>query len=686
MEDRATKLARLGRLRRKLPHMSQSALTAVLREAQREPLPRVSRRDDLRFVRNAIADQSTPYGTVHTKVPLARSDGSIWWLECQCILAMLYATAKWSMGFSRLITSTLARCGPSTPHNPWKLAIYCDEVDPGDPLSSTHGRKFQAVYWSLTTFGLCVLWHEECWFTACTARTDEVKRVVGGMSAVIVAILTNAFLGTHDPMVAGVVLDLANGTQVRIFIEFDMFVADEKAVQEVNCTRGANAENPCFCCMNLKNKRSVALPYARLNIFVDSTELDITKLRFHTDETIFHVFDELQRKSAIETPAEFTLTQKTAGFTYVPGSMMQNQRIRHIYEPISCTIWDWMHCVFVDGIFSITFGLLMMSFKPHGVTYATLHAFLQQWTWPARINSRSVAGKDSCSPANAKKWYGKDRKFKPPASEQVSLYQVFAYFFVVECRVPRVCQAGVTCFLLLCDVIDALLGIARNVITPDYLMCVISRFLEAFKAVFGPAHMTSKFHWILHLPWQLLKHGILVACFVHERKHRLLKRYAADKRNTSHDFERGLLAELTDHHLTMLEDSELCFDPKLINAYVRPPKAALATLREAYGPTASIEIASSARINHLCTAHRGDVVLMVVGGVKAVGRLFLFASVDNVLVVGVSLWSLIDVGQNSARWSATAPRESILEADCILDTVIWSQTDDVVTVIMPPYE
>ena len=248
MEDRATKLARLGRLRRNLPHMSQSALTAVLREAQREPLPRVSRRDDLRFVRNAVADQSTPYGTVHTQVPLAREDGSIWLLECQCLWAMLYATAKWSSGFSRLIASTLARCGPSTPQNPWKLAIYCDEVDPGDPLSSTHGRKFQAVYWSLLTFGLAVLWHEECWFTACTARTDEVKHVVGGMSAVIAAILTHAFLGTHDPAVGGIVLDLFDGTQVRIFIVFDMFVADEKAVQEVVCTRGANAELPCFCC------------------------------------------------------------------------------------------------------------------------------------------------------------------------------------------------------------------------------------------------------------------------------------------------------------------------------------------------------------------------------------------------------------------------------------------------------
>jgi hypothetical protein len=77
-----------------------------------------------------------------------------------------------------LIKQTLQRSGPPTPSRPWKLCLYSDEVDPGDPLLGKHARKFQACFWSIIDFGATALSHEELWFTVCVVRSTIVRDVV----------------------------------------------------------------------------------------------------------------------------------------------------------------------------------------------------------------------------------------------------------------------------------------------------------------------------------------------------------------------------------------------------------------------------------------------------------------------------------------------------------------------------
>ena len=85
----------------------------------------------------------------------------------------------------------------------------------------------------------------------------------------------------------------------------------------------------------------------------------------------------------------------------------------------------------------------------------------------------------------------------------------------------------------LCDLSDALQAInLGGAITPDYLRGCINVFLQAVVAAGWRDVLVPKFYWLVHLPNHLARFGRLPTCFVHERKHKFVKQYAADIKNT----------------------------------------------------------------------------------------------------------------------------------------------------------
>ena len=121
--------------------------------------------------------------------------------------------------------------------------------------------------------------------------------------------------------------------------------------------------------------------------------------------------------------------------------------------------------------------------------------------------------------------------------------------------------------------------------------------------------MQPKFHWLLHYAPCLSRFGTLISCFVHERKHRTIKRYAADILNTT-NYEKPLLSEATCQHLYMLFMPETF---KFSVGLVRPVQATKKVhdlLRDHFG-TNVLDVSSSAesRISEYATCHKTDVVL-----------------------------------------------------------------------------
>ena len=54
----------------------------------------------------------------------------------------------------------------------------------------------------------------------------------------------------------------------------------------------------------------------------------------------------------------------------------------------------------------------------------------------------------------------------------------------------------------------------------------MARHYAAHVAAYGHTLFVPKFHYMLHIPTQLATFGFLIACFAHERKHKIVKRWA----------------------------------------------------------------------------------------------------------------------------------------------------------------
>ena len=141
--DRPNKLQRLEQFRRRVPHVSASALSKILAEVEASGVPELHSRDDMRDARHSMATRLTPYGAVLQDMQLVPKapHGPIRLLYLHP-LAMLYTAFAHADGFSQFFKSRLAEHPPS-PRVPWSLILYSDEITPGNVLAPTTAERFR---------------------------------------------------------------------------------------------------------------------------------------------------------------------------------------------------------------------------------------------------------------------------------------------------------------------------------------------------------------------------------------------------------------------------------------------------------------------------------------------------------------------------------------------------------------
>ena len=251
--DRPSKLARLSGLRSRLPHISHSALAALLTIAKEEPLPELTKRDDIRDARDAVALQDTRYGKLIITLTLPGTNGRDVTIPVQNPFAMLWAAAQCKY-FARLLATTAER-NPPSPTKPWSVCIYSDEITPGNQLKPDNQRKLQGVYWTFLEFGPAALAKEDNWLVVTTSQSVNVKLIQGGMSAVIGAILKMFFSSTsYNLQTAGISVTLhpdSGGVLLRIFGAFKCKLGDEAALHAVWMCKGSSGLKICVECANI---------------------------------------------------------------------------------------------------------------------------------------------------------------------------------------------------------------------------------------------------------------------------------------------------------------------------------------------------------------------------------------------------------------------------------------------------
>ena len=200
--------------------------------------------------------------------------------------------------------------------------------------------------------------------------------------------------------------------------------------------------------------------------------------------------------------------------------------------------------------------------------------------------------------------------------------------------------------------------------------------------------MVPKFHYSFHLPRQVRKFGWACSCFVHERKHKLAKRFGNAVRNTSAAWEKGVLRDCTATHVFALRDADpYTFDGHARLQNPRPPKADLReSLKGEFGlrDERILEVSARVRINEHETCSVRDVVLLQVqqhGDLPCIGQLLLTFSVDAVPIGILRQWPVPST--SAQHWKCRADGQLVAcFSEGIACSLIWAGTD-VRTVLKP---
>ena len=125
-------------------------------------------------------------------------------------------------------------------------------------------------------------------------------------------------------------------------------------------------------------------------------------------------------------------------------------------------------------------------------------------------------------------------EFKSTASEALSIYPVIRSFLQRYRMLEHddidvaIC---VQSFLAVCSLLDTLKSSMRGEVNPEELHDKVVCHLCSFSAAYGECKFIPKHHYCLHLAQGAARHGILLSAFVHERRHKLVKRFATEIAN-----------------------------------------------------------------------------------------------------------------------------------------------------------
>ena len=688
MSDRKRRLSSLDTFRRRLPHVSQSALSAVLDEVEKIGVPQTHGRNAMREAREIKSATETPYGPLHQELELTSDDGAIplRFVHPLAFLWLAYNTCKPFADF------LFERCqsNPSSPDKPWDLALYSDEVTPGDANSIDARRKMQVVYYSFLQFGSAALCREDLWFQITSKRSSEVNKCHGGMSQLFGALVKVFFVSAvGDIRTCGIRL-MREGpfVPVDIFCKLSCFVQDGAAHKMTFHHKGDAGAKHCLLCKNVFSSTSSIADEDGTHPLC-SNVIKYNMLDLASSAELRRAALKIRDHKAIDPPGIFKLRQMALGFTDVPYSMLTDPALDDIVFPSDQLMHDYMHGVFVGGCWSVVMNLFLEALRLDGVAdvYEMFYDYIALWTPPMRV--KAARAQDVFLPRR-RKGNVKAGHFKCQASEALSTYALVAQLIQRTFLPAGVCVPECMAYIALTDCIDCFVSANRGLGSPAELLSAIERFLQLFDAAFGVDYMTPKFHWLLHYADHFSQFGLLVSCFVHERKHKQLKRYANDMRNTC-SFERSILHDCTCSHLSSLENGQsLHFEVGLIK-----PRKASKKVRDFLCEQLGIderhvfEMSSDCRYSPGGVSCVKDVVLVTSSdGINVqAGQVWAHAAINGEPLSVVTLWECH--GKNKAMGCADwvcSDDAHVVPASDIVDVLTWSRVSaEIIRTLLPRY-
>ena len=210
-----------------------------------------------------------------------------------------------------------------------------------------------------------------------------------------------------------------------------------------------------------------------------------------------------------------------------------------------------MHLMCVSGVVQTTLFLFLQAMSNNGVgIYKMIKGYIELWSFPS---SRSLNIHNLFLPKREKS-NKEAQAFKCSASEALAALPILSHFIQETILKTGVCIEECKALLAVSDVFDILHSTTHGC-NIEILSMKIDQIFEQFEKCNWKGYMHSKFHWLLHMPSHISKFNLLISCSVHERKHRIIKRYSEGIQNTLR-YEKNVLVQMVSHDLALLLDED----------------------------------------------------------------------------------------------------------------------------------
>ena len=678
-DGRRLELQRLSEFKRGVPHVSGRAFTGILEYIKDNGMPDVISRRHQQEARDLTVCGVTPYGPIMNTVNMAAADGGTAIpLEIVNPLALLYNACADDGAFVSFFKERLALYPPRQ-QAPWRIALYTDGITPGDAFRTNNQRKVDACYFSFVEFGGAALAHEDAWFTLVSKRTVETSSVAGQLSKVVCECVKSFFGPIHNMRTSGIMLMFKDGTSTMLWADLDICVQDAMAHQQTWCSKAPLGHRSCMLCIDYVEPGSELAEFDPRGV-LRTHIMRPRELRLHTDESLRAVLHRLRHIAAVQ-PATLEGKETKLGFRHEPNNILLDETLFERVRPMAQYQHDWMHVIMI-GVYNIVMYLVLEVLRPR-FHYDVIDAYMKQWRWPTRLGGhgnccRSIFDLKHETPSR------KNKSHKCTASEALSAIPVVAHFLrrlIPRCNPDEI--AAINVFLAIVFVIELLQNIPRGTVNPDALEVAIENFMVLFVMTFGWEHTVPKFHSLLHLPHQYRQNGTLLNCWVHERKHKTIKRYAQHIMSGA-AYEQSLLSEVTAHHVFALRKSNAFIRTKgLIPPMRAVPQRIRDELIDILGGN-HVQEAFESRFEAFSTCTRGDVVIMDTGTgpLRYAGEILGHFDIDGVPVSIINTWEPIEAHDTYCTWQWRMHPELWSTVD-ILVNVISTRCGDVVTTLLP---
>ena len=619
--------------------MTSAGLSAILQEIEKHGAPELVHPKHMKEARQHTLKKVNAYGPLISDLHVELEDGGTKAIPVVNLLSLLQALYEQDGSYYQLLKATCERCHCSH-EKPLDLLYYSDEVVCGNPLSNDTTRKLQMVYVSMGQFGAHTLSKEEAWLVVFCMRSSEVASVKGGMSQVTAAILKHILYSPNCcAKDAGVLLKDKHGGYQRVFLRLGFMIQDGLAQKSIWSLKGDAATRYCTFCSNL-----VASASSLDAELLTCTCWDISKIVFATEAELQGTLQRLQHNAATMSTQDFKIWQQAVGFNYCEKALPWDPVLRGDISPLKSFVHDYMHAFFVKGVFNTTTYLILVSLQAEQKDiYDRLAQWLSCWKLPRR---ESMSKLFSSKRKEANKTAG---TFKCTAGEGLSLCPLLALFLTLVIIPAGLCVLECTAYLAMADLLDLLVAIPHEIVTPDMLQAAACKFLKSCIDANWADHMHSKHHWLIHFAGHLQKFydcglgNMLPNCFVNERKHKLARRYGGDISNTR-SFERSVCEELLCHDIATLAKPNIFTGGVKLDKNSQASKKATSLLHQCMGRAAKeCFTCVKAHLEPAGTCQRGDIVIIQLQTDLVPAQVYLHASFDGHIISMVSVWEMVSI-------------------------------------------